>query len=242
MPNKKFEQIKKRLVEWDGSMNIESIEPTIYSAMRISLNKKLAEHNLGPLATDALDSAGQGIPGHMRQLEALFVSHAQANNPELLPAKMEWDSLIKDSLIDGIQWLTNWIGEDINLWKWGNVHKTQPTHTLSSIFPDLSDFLNPPSISITGDGDTPHAGFFSPSEPFNIMATSVARYYFDLSNWNQCQWIVPLGSSGHPVSKHYIDQMEIWSQTNLIPMFYDWKIIQANSISFQVLNPVNQDK
>jgi len=237
LPNKKFEQIKKRLVEWDGSMNIESIEPTIYSAMRISLNKKLAEHNLGPLAIDALNSAGQGIPGHMRQLEALFVSHAQANNTDLLPTDIKWDSLIKDSLIDGIQWLTTWIGEDVNLWKWGNVHKTQPTHALSSIFPDLSDLLNPPSVSINGDGDTPHAGFFGPSQPFNIIATSVARYYFDLSDWDQCQWIVPLGSSGHPGSKHYIDQMETWRHTDLIPMFYNQKIIQANSISFQVLKP-----
>ena len=237
--NEKLEQIKKRLVKWDGSMNIESIEPTIYSAMRISLNKKLAEYNLGHLSKDALDSAGQGIPGHMRQLEALFVTHAQENKTELLPLGMNWNSLLKDSFIDGIQWLTNWIGDDENLWKWGDVHKTFPTHPLSLIFPNLSDLLNPPSISINGDGDTPHAGFFGPSEPFNIMATSVARYYFDLSDWNQCKWIVPLGSSGHPGSKHYFDQMKKWSQTNLIPMLYDWKMIQANSISSQILKPIN---
>ena len=237
--NKKLEQLKNKLISWDGSMNINLIEPTIYSAMRISLNQKLAKHNLGPLAKDALDAAGRGIPGHMRQLEALFVSHAKANNTEMLPKDIEWDSLIKESMKDGIEWLINSIGKDINLWKWGNVHKTIPKHTLSPIFPNLSDSLNPPSISINGDGDTPHAGFFAPSEPFNIIATSVARYYFDLSDWNKCQWIVPLGSSGHPGSEHYFNQMKIWSKTNLIPMLYDWKKIQTNSVSSQILIPDN---
>jgi len=241
-PSKRFEEVKNLLIDWDGSMNKESIEPTIYSAMRITLNKKLVEHNLGDIAESAANAAGSGtgIPGLMRQLEALFVAHAKDNNTELLPDGLEWSSLVKDSLVDGVQWLTEWIGEDIHCWKWGNVHKTDPTHTLSDTFPDISDSFNPPSIGLSGDGDTPHAGFFGPAKPFNIMSTSVARYVFDLSNWEQCHWIVPFGSSGHPGSMHYYDQMEMWSQGKLIPMFYDWQVIRDNSISFQVLKPLTK--
>ena len=238
--SEEIDEIKNLLINWDGSMNKDFIEPTIYSAMRIILNKKLIDHNLGDIAENAINAAGSGtgIPGLMRQLEALFVSHAEENNTELLPDGLQWSSLIKDSLIDGIRWLTDWIGEDMQLWKWGNVHKTDPAHTLSETFPDISDFINPPSISLSGDGDTPHAGFFGPSKPFNIMSTSVARYVFDLSNWEQCHWIVPFGASGHPGSKHYYDQMEMWSQSKLIPMFYDWQVIRDNSMSFQVLKPL----
>ena len=235
--NEKLEHIKNKLVNWDGSMEIHLIEPTIYSAMRIHLNKKLAEHNLGTLAKDALDESGKGIPGHMRQLEALFATHAKTNNSEMLPLNLNWNNIIEISLKEAFKWLTQWLGEDLKLWKWGNVHKTYPIHPLSSIFPDLSKTLNPPSVSMNGDGDTPHAGFFGPSKPFNIIATSVARYYFDLSNWNQCKWIVPLGASGHPGSTHYLDQMKIWNNTKLIPMFYNWKIIKSNANSSQILSP-----
>ena len=168
-------------------------------------------------------------------------AHAEDNNTELLPDGLEWSSLIQDSLVDGIRWLTDWIGEDIQLWKWGNVHKTDPAHTLSETFPAISDFINPPPISLSGDGDTPHAGFYGPSKPFNIMSTSVARYVFDLSNWEQCHWIVPFGASGHPGSKHYYDQMEMWSESKLIPMFYDWQVIRDNSKSFQVLMPLTKE-
>ena len=67
-PSKRFDEIKNLLINWDGSMNKDSIEPTIYSAMRITLNKKLVEHNLGDIAESAADAAGTGtgIPGRRR--------------------------------------------------------------------------------------------------------------------------------------------------------------------------------
>lgn len=236
-PNEIFSEIKQRLIDWDGLMDTNLIEPTIYSAMRICLNKKLAEQNLGSLAKDALNAAGRGIPGHMRQLEALFVTHAQSDDRTLLPKNLDWPSIVRDSLSEALSWLSDWLGDDISVWTWGKVHVTRPIHTLSAAFPDLSNTLNPPSVAIGGDGDTPHAGFFGPSDPFNIMSTSVARYFFDLSNWEDSKWIVPLGASGHPGSKHYADQMKLWSQTELIPMFYDWDIVRSNSITWQDLKP-----
>jgi penicillin amidase len=57
----------------------------------------------------------------------------------------------------------------------------------------------------------------------------VARYVFDIGNWDNCTWIVVGGASGDPASPHYADQHEAWSSCALIPMLYDWDVIAATS-------------
>jgi penicillin amidase len=57
----------------------------------------------------------------------------------------------------------------------------------------------------------------------------VARYVFDVGNWENCTWIVAGGASGDPASPHYTDQHQAWSRCELIPMQYDWDTIAAAS-------------
>ena len=64
-------------------------------------------------------------------------------------------------------------------WQWGAVHRTSPKHPLSPLFPELEDLLNPPSVPMGGDGDTPLAGGYSPGRPFDVTLLSVVRYVFD---------------------------------------------------------------
>ena len=69
--------------------------------------------------------------------------------------------------------------------------------------------------------------------------TSVARYVFDLGDWERSAWIVPLGASGHPGSPHYADQSADWSATRLRPMRYGWARISAEADSHQRLEPAS---
>ena len=113
---------------------------------------------------------------------------------------------------------------------------TKPRHTLSSAFPELSTILDPPSVPMNGDGDTPHAASYQTLDPFQVNGLSVARYIFDLDNWGNSWWITPLGSSGHPGSSHYKDQADIWSEGDVLPMVYDWQIIKEQSETIQVIS------
>ena len=67
------------------------------------------------------------------------------------------------------------------------------------------------------------------------MGMSVARYIFDLADWDNSRWITPLGSSGHPGSPHYTDQTPIWAEDETLPMLYDWTKIQAQAETRQKL-------
>ena len=72
---------------------------------------------------------------------------------------------------------------------------------------------------------------------YAVGGTSVARLLFDLSDWQRCVWVVPLGASGHPGSVHYADQAPAWGAGQLYPMLYDWAQISAEAETVQSLEP-----
>jgi penicillin G amidase len=55
----------------------------------------------------------------------------------------------------------------------------------------------------------------------------VARYVFDVGDWDNSTWIVVGGASGDPASPHYVDQHQAWARCELIPMRYSWDLITA---------------
>ena len=118
------------------------------------------------------------------------------------------------------------------------LHQAHPKHTLSAAFPDLAGLLDPPAIPMSGDGDTPLAGSYSPADLATVGGLSVARYAFDLADWDNSRWAIPLGASGHPGSPHYHDQSEVWRQIQMVPMEYRWDGIVARCEAQQTLEPV----
>ena len=228
--NSRYSELQKYLIGWDGSMDRNFVAPTIYSEFRYRLNKEIISGLLDSDKADKmLNAGGRGAPGHLRTLSARFISFIDRNNTEYLPNGYEnWTSLFEEIFIESSDYLINKYGNDMDLWKWENVHKTYPVHILSNLFPELSDQLNPPKFSVSGDGDTPHNAGYSNVSRFDVVATSVARYMFDIADWNNSRWIVPLGSSGHPGSKNYADQGYLWKDDKVIKMQYSWDVITKN--------------
>ena len=121
-------------------------------------------------------------------------------------------------------------------WQWGRLHRTQPQHPLSAVFPEAAGFLDPPALAVHGDGDTPLAGSHG-SESFTVTGLSVNRYVHDPSDWTRSCWISPLGASGHPASLHYADQAQMWADVEFIPQLWDWSEIEEQAETTQVLAP-----
>ena len=229
--------VRKKLSEWDGSMERDSVAPTIYSAFRARLHEAVLRHHLGPLADEVLTATGRGAPNHQRQIASRLATTASRNDTSLLPPGSDWQSAVAKALAEGVADLRERLGDDVDSWGWGTVHHTRPRHPLSALFPELAPVLDPPSVPMGGDGDTPQAGSYSPAEPFVMTGMSVARYVFDTSDWDNSGWISPLGASGHPGSLHYADQTPTWAEVDLVPMLYTWDRIAADAESRQTLEP-----
>ena len=231
-------QAKKKLLAWEGAMDAGSVEPSIYSACRDALLKEILEHNLGAeLANEAWDPRDRGLGSFIGRLKALMATMMAQDDPSLLPAGENWPSMLARALSRGVADLEERLGKDIEQWHWEGIHQARPRHNLSQAYPELSGLLDPPPIPASGDGDTPLAGAYALSDPATITSLSVARYAYDLADWDNSLWVVPLGSSGHPGSDHYHDQSEVWRQVQMVPMLYSWDRIIAESESQQRLEP-----
>ena len=122
-------------------------------------------------------------------------------------------------------------------WQWGRLHCTRPRHPLAAVLPQLGDQLDPPSLPVHGDGDTPLAGSYEFGNSFAVTGLSVNRYIHDPSDWRKSRWIVPLGASGHPASPHYADQAQLWADVKFIPQLWDWEEIATSAETIQQLTP-----
>ena len=229
---------RRELATWDGSMERDSVAPTIYGAVRARLHEAILRHHLGPLADEVSRATGRGAPSYLRQLASLLVTMAGKGDASLLPPGADWSSTVARALTEGVSDLRERLGDDVDSWQWGKVHYTRPEHTLSASFPKLAALLDPPSVPMGGDGDTPQAGSYSPADPFVMTGMSVARYVFDTADWDNSAWISPLGASGHPGSPHYSDQTAIWAEVDLVPMLYSWNRIDSEAETRQTLTPM----
>jgi len=232
---------KKQLEGWDGVMGPESVPAALYAVWREQTTALLMEGV--PLAalvqTPVVSPIAQMLPLAAR-LRNTVLALMQANDATLLPAGETWATVLAKALQRATAWLAERCGPDMVGWQWSKIHRTNPQHTLSATFPELADALNPPSVGVGGDGDTPQCGSFGGlgTGDFAITGLSVNRYCFDCADWEKSGWVVPLGANGHPGSPHYADQRTAWSEQRLLPMHYAWENVVADAEATQRLEPV----
>jgi penicillin amidase len=216
---------------WDGTMDPGSVAATIYATVRHELARVLTEREpLSAAVPDPYVEDPYPTPAMTRVRTAL---------PRIIATEVlapdEWDDAIRDAVDRALTMLRDELGPQTDDWTWDRVHCTRVVHPLARTFPHVADELNPPSVSMGGDGDCVQAG--SAELGTYILHSSVARYVFDLADWDNSGWIVPGGSSGHPESPHYSDQLDDWAATRLRPMLYSADAIDAGAESRQVLEP-----
>ena len=184
-------------------------------------------------------SPASRAPGvtHVARLRNRLAEWIRADDRTLLAPGDDWGSAMARALAGAVAALRETLGPDPSSWAWGRLHVARPRHPLSATLPEVADLLDPPAIPAGGDGDTVQAADFLPAAGFELAVTSVARYVFDLGDWERSAWIVPLGASGHPGSTHYADQAADWAAVRLHPMRYSWTRVAAEAERHQRLEP-----
>ena len=223
---------------WNGLMSSTSVGASIYSAFRLKFNIKVVELLFGKLSDEALDANGRGAPFHIRLLTDWIIRNRKENELEQLISPEDMENIIHRSFAEGLEYLIELMGTDVEDWQWARIHRTSHKHELSDQYPDLKSLLNPLSVAMSGDGDTPLSASYALSGPFTVTGASVARYIFDLADWDKSKWITPLGSSGNQLSSHYLDQNPIWAKNKMIDMQYSWETISSTSKSKQTISPL----
>ena len=224
----------KSLIEWDFNMDKDSHEACIYSVSKEKLIEKIISINYGALSEEIINWSNDGGVSHVRRFLVPLINENIGIKDSFLVNNISWEELFIDSFRQAVSFLKSKFGKNILDWKWGKLHTTNHAHPLSSEFDKYSDILNPKRVAASGDGDTPLAGSYDKN--FKVSAASVNRYAHDPNNWENSRWIVPLGSSGNPGSKHYFDQLELWANGETIPQLWNWDEIKQNCETQQKLS------
>jgi penicillin amidase len=235
--DERVRQAQRLLAEWDGTMDRDLAAPTVYAATRDQLARQLiARPAFAPLRANPFteEPLPLGVAG---RIWGPVLTMIEADDTALLDPGQRWPDPIEAALTAAVATLSESLGPDPTGWRWERLHTTKPLHPLAGAFPEAAELLNPPSIAIGGDSDTVQAATFAPGAGFTLTSTSVARYAFDLNDWDNSGWIVPLGASAHPGSPHYADQRTDWSDVQLRPMLYDWEKVRAAAETTQRLEP-----
>ncbi len=227
-----------QLRAWDRIMDADSVGAAVYVVVRDAACRVVA-HNPA-LASLRPPFAGEP-PGTYQPLELrLWVALPgllEADDPLLLPAGATWPEVLASALADGVAILRTALGDDPAAWRWGALHRSAPLHPLSGAHPEWGGRLDPPAVEFGGEWDTVFSAAHPVGSGYGVTSASVARYVFDLADWDASRWIVPGGVSGDPTSPHFADQRDRWAAGELVPMRYTHAAVAAGATSTVRLSP-----
>jgi penicillin amidase len=118
-------------------------------------------------------------------------------------------------------------GPDPARWRWGAAHRARWAHPLLALRPDLAgELATPPAVELGGDNECVWATSTAPPST-DASNGQVARYVFDVGDWDRSRWVVPHGVSGDARSPHHLDQLEDWAGMRLRPMRFSAAAVDA---------------
>ena len=221
--------LRDRIAGWDGCMDGASTAAAAYARVRRALTLILVERSgLAAAKTDPLLQVPPPVQP-ANQLWWTLPGLLRADDAGLLGG-IGWDEAIAQALE---QVAAEGGGEPT----WAELHQPRFAHPLSGQFPDEAALLDPPSRPVGGDNDCVLATGLICSAGLAAAYGAVARYVFDVGDWDACGWTVFHGASGHPGSPHYADQNPAWTAGELVPMLYRWDRIAAEASAAMVLAP-----
>jgi penicillin amidase len=210
------------LAGWDGQMEAASTAAAAYSVLRRELALIVLERS--GLAASVEHPWNRLLPGVRAESVVWRVAgdHLQAGDESLLGG-WSWRRALTEAVHRAER---AWSGEP-----WGELHATGQRHPLGQAE------LDPPSVPYGGDMDTVQASSYVPVDGLRTASASVARYAFDLADWDRSGWVVPLGAAGDPGHQHALDQQEAWRTGRLLPAPYSRRAVQEAARERSTLMP-----
>jgi penicillin G amidase len=222
--------VRDIVLGWDARMAPDSAGAACYSRFRWALARIVGSRSRLAAATSAGTAGSTGSTGSAGMLQLPGSVSAVSHLWWVLPALLRSGDL---SLTGGSNW-NELLAEALEAIAaaprdvpWRRLHTAALTHPLTALLPDAPASLSPPGAGVGGDNETVWATGCRAESGTAAVYGAVARYVFDVGNWDNCTWIVVGGASGDPASPHYTDQHKAWSRCELIPMRYDWDTITA---------------
>lgn len=224
------------LAEWNHDVAADSPAAAVYEVWC----KHIAEQVLRPLLADD-------------ELFTHFFGRRQWTNafqyqvlPNLLtyPTARWWgrngvearDEVLRRALDGAIEELTSALGEDMQAWQWGALHRARFAGRLAMI-PDLAEMFTAGEIEMGGDEQTILQAMFEPGWSYDVVVAPSWRQILDPSDWDASLGTHTVGQSGNPASPHFADLLELWGNGRHHPLPFSRSAVESAAKSTLRLTP-----
>lgn len=212
-----FEEWLKEPVE-----TTDQVGPTIYNTLYMTLLKFTFADEMGEELYERFLHNRASTNAFDRML--LSGESGWFNNSETAEQETR-DKIIAAAFTDTVAFLEDTLGGDPAGWRWGDLHTITLKHNLGSV-DLLSRFYNRGPYPIGGSFFTPANMSYLMTDPFGVTHSAPWRYMIDLSDHRALDALAG-GSSGHPFSKHYNDQTDLWLAGEYKEMIFEPEAVRA---------------
>lgn len=131
---------------------------------------------------------------------------------------------------------------DIDQWAgsaraWDQVHAARFAHPLADGGRLLGWFFNRGPVPVIGDGTTVMRVSHRRLTGFAAWEHPSWRQVLDVGSWDNSRVVLPAGQSGHPMSRHYFDQNDLWRQGQYRSLVYSRAAVNGAATSRLLLAP-----
>lgn len=225
----------QRLAAWDGKMDANRAEPSIYHAWLRQLAMLIEKDKIGePLFT----ATWQERPVFL--LNVLRNQDGQGHwCDDTTTEVVETCDEVKTRALDlALADLTSHYGADPREWQWGKLHPVRAVHAPF----DRVSFLAPIfdlSAPDGGDGETIDVGQFKPGDtrPYSVYHAPGYRAIYDLAEPENSVFIQSSGESGSRISPLYDNLFKRWLDVEYLPMKLDRHGAELNRLGVLHLAP-----
>jgi penicillin amidase len=209
--------------QWNGAYEPEAAGPVLFNRFIYYYLKYACEDEMGPVVFNTFLETHQ-VQRTMLDLfqneQALWWDNVNTTHKEtrgdilLLAFETAAQKLLKE---EGI----------VEKWAWKKVCKLELKHPLSAVNL-FKPFVNREELPVWGGNETIlQSGFkLDSTGTYHVYFGSQMRIIHDFANndsWN----INPAGQSGHPLSKHYLDQAELYRLRQFRQEWNNWEKIKS---------------
>ena len=231
------ERLISLLRNWDRRMAPDSVGAAVYAVLFFRLLENTFRDEMGDLTErffgvglNALQPLNR-FSGHSRVILLSLITEPGSVwfDDVRTPERETFGIVLEKSLKETADFLKQRLGADPERWQWGRLHTVAIGHPLGRVKP-LDRIFDIGPFAGGGHFCTVAQSAVMPGMDFSLNGWAVSnRHIYDLSNWDNSMGSIVPGQSGMIGSPHYKDQVDLWRNVQLHPLYFSREKVEAEA-------------
>lgn len=218
------------LKAWDARDAEDSAADAVYEVWIANHLGPVLLKTTAPKAAELIAPEASSISAIIGYLEK--PDAALGNDPAA-----ERDRVLRDSLGAAVADVTDKLGSDASMWRWGRLHVAKFDHALMPLADKATAAqMQVGPLAFGGAANVPRAATYRRTD-YHLTAGASFRMVLDVGNWDASRTINTPGQSGDPFSGHYRDLAPLWATGQYVPLLYSRGAVEAAAAEAISLTP-----